>query len=254
MLFKKRFGQLDVKVYENRQVMGEEAAREASAYMIEQLKIKEFLNVVFAAAPSQNEFLTALVARKGIDWTRINAFHMDEYIGLPNDAPQSFGNFLKSIIFSKVPFRSVNYLNELNLSPSEICEKYTQLLLKNPIDIVMMGIGENGHIAFNDPHVALFNDPRMVKVVALDDICRSQQVNDGCFTSIDLVPKQAITLTVPTLMSGMMLFCIVPGKQKANAVKNTLVDGVSEKCPATILRTHPSAALYCDKDSAAYIE
>jgi len=254
MLLEKKFGQLDVKVYENRQVMGEEAAKEASAYIIEQLKIKEVLNIVFAAAPSQNEFLAALAASEGIDWTRINAFHMDEYIGLPRDAPQGFGNFLKSAIFSKVPFRSVNYLNESKTSPSEICEKYTRLLLNNPIDIVMMGIGENGHIAFNDPHVALFNDLKMVKVVALDETCRSQQVNDGCFTSLDLVPKRAITLTVPTLMSAMMLFCIVPGKLKANAVKNTLAGDISEKCPATILKTHPSAALYCDKDSAAYIE
>jgi len=254
MLLEKKFGKLDVKVYENRQVMGKEAAKEASAYIIGQLKIKEVLNIVFAAAPSQNEFLEALAASEGIDWTRINAFHMDEYIGLPRDAPQGFGNFLKSAIFSKVPFRSVNYLNESNMSPSEICEKYTQLLLKNPIDIVMMGIGENGHIAFNDPHAALFNDLKMVKVVALDETCRSQQVNDGCFTSLDLVPKRAITLTVPTLMSAMMLFCVVPGKLKANAVKNVLTGGISEKCPATILKTHPSAALYCDKDSAAYIE
>ncbi|MDD2611714.1 MAG: glucosamine-6-phosphate deaminase [Bacteroidales bacterium] len=253
MLLEKNFGRLVVKVYENRQTMGEEAAKEASSYIIEQLKIKEFLNIVFAAAPSQNEFLAALAASEGIDWTRINAFHMDEYIGLPDDAPQGFGNFLKSAIFSKVPFRSVNYLNKSNLSPSEICEKYTQLLLKYPVDIVMMGIGENGHIAFNDPHVAMFNDLKMVKVVELDKTCRNQQVNDGCFASMDLVPMHAITLTVPTLMSANRLFCIVPGKLKANAVKNTLTGSISEKCPATILRTHPSATLYCDKDSAAFI-
>jgi len=253
MLLEKNFGRLVVKVYENRQTMGKEAAKEASSYIIEQLKIKEFLNIVFAAAPSQNEFLAALATSEGIDWTRINAFHMDEYIGLPDDASQGFGNFLKSAIFSKVPFRSVNYLNKFNLSPSEICEKYTQLLLKYPIDIVMMGIGENGHIAFNDPHVAMFNDLKMVKVVELDKTCRNQQVNDGCFASMDLVPMHAITLTVPTLMSANRLFCIVPGKLKANAVKNTLAGSISEKCPATILRTHPSATLYCDKDSAAFI-
>ena len=253
MLLEKDFGRLIVKVYENRQAMGEEAAKEASDYIIGQLKIKEYLNIVFAAAPSQNEFLAALAASDGIDWTRINAFHMDEYIGLPDDAPQGFGNFLKSAIFSKVPFRSVNYLNKVDLPPTEICEKYTQLLLKYPIDIVMMGIGENGHIAFNDPHVALFNDLKMVKVVELDETCRNQQVNDGCFASMSLVPIHAITLTVPTLMSANRLFCIVPGKLKANAVKNTLADSISEKCPATILRTHPSATLYCDKDSAAFL-
>jgi len=244
---------LVVKVFENRNIMGVEAAKDAANYIIEQLNIKDVLNIIFAAAPSQNEFLAELGKIEGIDWSRINAFHMDEYIGLSSDAPQGFGNFLKSAIFSKLPFRSVNYLKENNPDPTQTCENYTQILINNPIDIVFMGIGENGHIAFNDPHVAFFNDPKVVKVVDLDETCRIQQVNDGCFTTLDSVPTHAFTLTIPTLMSAKRIFCIVPTKLKSNAVKKTVLGEISESCPASILRTHNDATLYSDNDSAELI-
>lgn len=253
MITYKKVYLLEVKIFQNRLIMGIEAAKEASDYIKEQLKTKKELNIVFAAAPSQKEFLAALVESKDVDWSRVNAFHMDEYIGLANDAPQGFGNFLNVAIFSKLPFRSLHYLKEENTDPRIICEKYTQILQNNPIDIVFMGIGENGHIAFNDPHVACFNDPEMVKIVNLDETCRNQQVNDGCFERFDLVPTHAITLTIPTLMSAKRLFCMVPSKLKANAVKATICGEISEHCPASILRTHTEITLYCDKDSAALI-
>ena len=134
-----------------------------------------------------------------------------------------------------------------------MCERYALLLEKNPVDIIVMGIGENGHIAFNDPWVADFKDSKRVKPVLLDAVCRQQQVNDGCFTSIDLVPKSAITLTCPVFIDAPQLFCIVPAATKANAVKNTVHGSIGEACPATVLRQHPSAVLYLDVDSAALL-
>ncbi len=245
---------LQVKVFENRLTMGKKAASEAVDYLIEQLKVKEELNIVFAAAPSQNEFLAALVTSVGVDWERVNAFHMDEYIGLKADAVQGFGNFLKSAIFSKLPFKSVNYIQNNNPDPTIKCSEYVQLLTQHPIDVVFMGIGENAHIAFNDPHVALFNDTEMVKIVELDKACRLQQVNDNCFEYLWEVPTHAITLTIPTLMSANRIFCMVPGKLKAKAVKATIYGEVDESCPASILRTHNNATLYCDNDSAIFID
>ena len=209
--------------------------------------------MIFAAAPSQNELLYALATDKEIPWNRINAFHMDEYIGLSADAPQGFGNFLKEHIFGLADFKSVSYIDITASDAEKECKRYAELLAKYPTDIVVMGIGENGHIAFNDPPVADFNDKKAVKSVELDEICRNQQVNDGCFAKIDDVPKTAITLTVPTLFAGDHLFCIVPAKTKAKAVKATLCDDINEKCPATVLRRHKSAILYLDGDSSSLL-
>lgn len=186
-------------------------------------------------------------------WNRIHALHMDEYIGLQADAPQRFGNYLKEHIFAALPFKSIHYLYIEGASPENICAHYEEVLQKHPIDIVFMGIGENGHIAFNDPHVALFDDPQQVKVVLLDEVCRTQQVHDGCFSSLEKVPQQAVTITIPVMMKATRIFCIVPGKPKANAVKETLYGPVSTTCPASILRTHPHATLYCDRDSASLL-
>ncbi len=244
---------LNVKIFDTRDAMGAQAAKECAAKMKELLSKKEHINMIFAAAPSQNEFLKSLYTDPDIDFTRINAFHMDEYVGLRADAPQGFGNFLKDRIFSKAPFRSVNYLNGLAPDIQAECARYSKLLADNPIDIVCMGIGENGHIAFNDPHVAFFNDPAAVKVVELDLVCRQQQVNDGCFKTLDEVPTHALTLTIPTLFSGDFLFCMVPAPTKANAVKATVLGDVVEACPASILRRHENAILYVDSDSGKFI-
>ena len=241
---------LQVCLFPDRRTMGISAATDAASVMRSLLLQKQELNMIFAAAPSQNEFLEALCAERDIDWKRINAFHMDEYINLPADAPQGFGYFLREKILGKLPFRSVNYMNGNCPDPEQECERYASLLRQHPVDIVLMGIGENGHIAFNDPHVARFDDPKTVKVVDLDETCRMQQVNDGCFSSIDEVPTHALTLTVPTLMSGQYLFCMVPARTKAWAVYHTINDPVSETIPATCLRTHGNAILYIDADSA----
>lgn len=244
---------LTAKVYTSREELGWASAHEAVNKIKKLLESQENINIIFAAAPSQNEFLENLVNQEGIKWERINAFHMDEYIGLAPTAPQGFGNFLKERIFSRKPFRSVNYLNGQCESTDEECTRYAQLLAANPVDIVCMGIGENGHIAFNDPHVADFNDKKLVKVVELDSQCRQQQVNEGCFESIDQVPTHALTLTIPALFKGRFIYCMVPGMTKARAVANTIDQKITELYPSTILRNHQSSILYIDSKSAGLL-
>ena len=244
---------LTVNIYESRTEMGQAAAKDIKAKILELLKTKETINMIFAAAPSQNEVLYALATDREIPWNRVNAFHMDEYIGLPADAPQGFGNFLREHIFGLADFKSVSYIDISATDADAECARYSELLKKYPTDIVVMGIGENGHIAFNDPPVADFNDKKMVKPVVLDEICRNQQVNDGCFAKLDDVPKMAITLTVPTLFAGDYLFCIVPAPTKAKAVYATVRGEIGEHCPATILRRHDNAVLYLDEASSALL-
>lgn len=242
---------LEVKIFDTRAEMGAAAALDIKRKFCELLREKSYINVIFAAAPSQNEVLASLVADKEIDWSRIHAYHMDEYIGLPADAPQGFGNFLRAHIFDRVPFASVNLIDSSAVDAALEAERYGRLLDENLPDVVVMGIGENGHIAFNDPPVADFRDSKTVKAVKLDEICRNQQVNDGCFALIDEVPTHALTLTVPALTRAPYLFCIVPAPSKAWAVKETLTGSIDEHCPASVLRTHDNAILYLDRDSAA---
>jgi glucosamine-6-phosphate deaminase len=241
---------LTVKIFETRKEMGEVSAKEISAKIKELLSVKPEINMIFAAAPSQNDVLKSLVEDKSIEWDRVNAYHMDEYIGLDKNAPQGFGNFLKEHIFGLVPFKSVNYIDITTKDPDKEADRYGELLKANPTDIVIMGIGENGHIAFNDPPVADFNDSRWVKPVKLDEICRNQQVNDGCFKTINDVPTHAMTLTVPTLVKAPYLFCIVPAPTKAKAVYETLNGSIDEHCPASVLRLQDNAVLYLDGDSS----
>lgn len=241
---------LQVQIHQNRTLMGEAAAKDIKEKIAQLLTRKQEINIIFAAAPSQNDVLQSLVQDKTIEWNRVNAYHMDEYIGLEASAPQGFGNFLKAHIFGLVPFKSVNYIDITTTNPEKEAERYGKLLQENPTDIVIMGIGENGHIAFNDPPVADFKDKRIVKPVPLDEICRQQQVNDGCFASIDKVPTHALTLTVPTLVKAPYLFCIVPAPTKAKAVYETLYGNIDEHCPASILRMHDNAILYLDDQSS----
>ena len=244
---------LKVQIFASRILMGKEAAAAVVSKINTLLQLQSEVNMIFAAAPSQNEFLEALISHP-IRWDRINAFHMDEYVGLPPGAPQLFGNFLKARIFDKVQFRSVNYLNGNAPDLTEECNRYAALLEQYPPDIVCLGIGENGHLAFNDPHVADFNDPEIVKIVTLDETCRQQQVNDKCFTNLTEVPLYALTLTIPALLKGKFLFCIVPGLTKANAVFNTLNEEIGHLFPSTILRTHDNTILFLDPDSSSKLK
>ena len=244
---------LTVQIYDTRAEMGAAAASDIKACILSLMQTQESVNMIFAAAPSQNEVLASLAADREIPWNRVNAFHMDEYIGLDANAPQGFGNFLKAHIFGLADFGRVFYIDVTASDAEKECQRYAELLAEYPVDIVVMGIGENGHIAFNDPPVADFADPKAVKPVELDPICRNQQVNDGCFARLEDVPRTAITLTVPTLFAGKHLFCIVPAKSKANAVRATIHHQIGEICPATVLRRHKSAVLYLDADSSALL-
>lgn len=242
---------LQYYVFDTRENAGVYAADDIAAAIMTCLDQKEEINMIFAAAPSQNEVLAALLEKKEIPWNRINAFHMDEYIGLSQDAPQRFGNFLKNAIFGKVDFKSVNYIDCSTDDIQAECARYSRLLDEYPVDIVCLGIGENGHIAFNDPGVAEFEDKALIKPAALDEICRNQQVNDGCFAKLEDVPKQALTLTIPALVRAGYMFCTVPAATKRWAVNETINGSITENCPATILRRHGKAVLYCDAQSGA---
>lgn len=244
---------LKVRIYETRPLMGAAAADVISKQISALLESREYINIVFAAAPSQNEFLAELKEKK-VDWSRINAFHMDEYVGLDGDAQQGFGNFLKEKIFGWVAFREVFYMNGNAADMEAECERYAELMLRYPTDIIFLGIGENTHIAFNDPHVADFNDPKIVKIVDLDQKNRMQQVDPSdktCFNNLSEVPTHAITLTVPTLFKAKYAYAIAPGPKKADAIFYTLNSDVQEKYPSTILRTHNSAELYTDEAGAS---
>ncbi len=244
---------LKVKIFDTREELGEISADDVSSKIRELLKDKEHINIVFAAAPSQNEFLASL-RNRDLEWDRINAFHMDEYVGLDKDAPQLFGNFLKEKIFEQVPFRSVHYFDGLADDLEDECARYAGLLNRYPTDICILGIGENTHLAFCDPHVADFNDRKVVKVVDLDEKNRNQQVNDGMFETIDDVPTHALTLTIPALLKSEFTYTIVPGTAKADAIYHTLESEMQENYPSTILRTHPNGILYIDKDSASKLD
>jgi glucosamine-6-phosphate deaminase len=178
---------------------------------------------------------------------------MDEYIGLDRDAPQGFGNFLRDRLFGKKPFQAVHYIDGNAPGPEAECDRYSRLLREAAIDIVCMGIGENAHIAFNDPPVADFNDPCFIKAVKLERECREQQVHDGCFSRLTEVPTHALTLTVPALVNAAYLFCIVPGAAKKNAVSNILSGNITERYPGSILRRCSQAVLYVDRESGAEV-
>lgn len=244
---------LTVGIYESRAAMGAAAAQDGAQLLRTILQQQQGARVVFAAAPSQTEMLDSLVHASGVDWNRITAFHLDEYIGLDGAAPQGFGNFLRRRIFDHLPLGRINFLDGGAPSREEECARYAALLNEAPIDLVFLGIGENGHIAFNDPPVADFSDPHLVKVVELDSICRNQQVNDGCFAHLDHVPTHALTLTVPALAAARHHIIVVPAASKAAAVRAAVEGPIEASCPASILRTCPGAVLYLEPDSAGLL-
>lgn len=244
----RQVGKLRIKSFATRQDMGRFAGGAIAAELRARLARQAGVRMVFASAPSQSDVVDALVAEPGIDWSRVTAFHMDEYIGLAPDAPERFGSWLGRYIFDRLPFAAVHRILP-GADPEATARDYAALLAEAPIDLVQLGIGVNGHIAFNDPPVADFNDPLDVKVVELDEVCRQQQVDDDCFATLADVPLRAITLTVPRLLRADRLFCMVPGQLKRNAVRAALEGPVTTDCPASILREHPNCTLYLDAEA-----
>jgi glucosamine-6-phosphate deaminase len=241
---------LRVQVYRDRAAMGA-AAHTVAAEMRRVLAQQATLRMVFAAAPSQNEFLDALSRSGELDWSRVTAFQLDEYLGLTPDAPQSFGHYLRGRLYDRVRPGRVHLIDGSAGAAAE-AERYATLLAAAPLDVVCLGFGENGHLAFNDPPVADFNDSALVKVVPLDLASRRKQVHDGGFSTLADVPTEALTMTIPVIISGKMLFCVVPGPTKIDAVHSALSGDISPACPASILRRHPNCTLYLDADAAAF--
>ncbi|SEB78070.1 6-phosphogluconolactonase [Terriglobus roseus] len=231
------------------QEMGRLAASDVAGELRARLRAQPVVRVVFAAAPSQSEMLRTLAQAEGIDWDRVEAFHMDEYTGLPADAPQRFGAWLTREFFGKVKLHAVHLIDP-GIDAERCSEEYAWLMSQHPIDIVCLGIGMNGHIAFNDPP-ADFNEPQDVRVVELDRLSRVQQVEEGLFPNLEDVPTHAVTLSIPRLLRADKLFCCVPGKLKEAAVTRAFTGEVDPSCPASILRTHAGCTVYLDAESAA---
>lgn len=234
------------------EALGEAAADDITEALIRRLASRPEVRMVFASAPSQEATLRALAVRPGIDWARVTAFHMDEYLGLASDAPERFGNWLRAVLLDRVPIGAVHLIDP-GEDPQATVEEYGGLLSVAPIDIVCLGIGVNGHLAFNDPPADL-RDPALVKIIELDEVSRRQQVDDGCFATVAEVPRQAITLTVPALLSAQEIFCMAPGSRKQAAVTAALRGPIGGEVPASALRTHPYCTIYVDEESAPDVE
>jgi glucosamine-6-phosphate deaminase len=234
--------------------MGAAAARRFQQLVSGSVAAKGLCRVIFGCAPSQDDFFAALVrearAEPGV-WERVEVFHMDEYVGLADASEQSFRTYLRKSFLDHVGTARFHLIRGEAGSAAAEAARYAGLLAAGPIDVIAMGIGENGHVAFNDPPVADFQDPVLVKVVEMDEVCRQQQVNDGCFDALGQVPLSAITITIPVFARAGNLCAVVPGPRKARAVRDALLGPVGPACPATILRTHPRSELFLDRDAAA---
>lgn len=241
---------LKIEVYENTEELGKAAAISVAEKLEGAIAEKGFANLILATGASQFQFLEHLQMQE-INWKKINVFHLDEYFGMPVTHPASFRKYLKERILDKVQPEKVYYLEGDATDVEAAVAAYETLLKNHPVDVACIGIGENGHIAFNDPPVADFNDPKLVKVVELDEACRKQQLGEGWFPTFEDVPTHALSLTIPAILSCKHISCVVPDKRKAEAVFNTVNAEISTACPATILRTHANTILYLDKSSAS---
>ena len=233
---------------------GTAAGRHVAAAVQQAVDRQGRCRIIFGCAPSQDDFFVALVAEAQAapaTWRQVEVFHMDDYVGLTAAHPQSFRHYLQQHLLSAVPVAAFHPLQGEAADPAAEAQRYAALLAAAPIDVICLGIGENGHIAFNDPPVADFQDPVLVKVVEMDHACRQQQVNDGCFPTIADVPRHALTITLPVFAQAGLLSCVVPTVRKAAAVEHTLLGPIGPACPATLLRTHPRASLFLDRDAAS---
>ncbi|SHF66051.1 glucosamine-6-phosphate deaminase [Arenibacter palladensis] len=244
---------LSVKIYGQKKEMGAAAADYVTRKLKDAIEKKGRANLILATGASQFSFLEELQTKE-IDWGKITVFHLDEYKGISESHPASFRKYLKERILNKVAPKKIYFLNGDAANLQLEIQNYEEALKAHPIDIACIGIGENGHIAFNDPVVADFKDPKLVKVVELDEACRNQQLGEGWFPTFADVPKEAVTLTISAIMNCKAISCVVPDERKAQAVYNSLYGDISTSCPASILRTHPETVLFLDKASASLIK
>ena len=247
-------GTLKLEIHPTRQAAGEAAAQAVAEAFRHFGSAGKDVAVIFAAAASQIETLRALTAMPDISWKQVLGFHMDSYVDLPEDHPASFIYFLRQHLVQHVAMKEFYGIDGNAADPELACRGYAEKLLSAKPQVCLAGIGENGHLAFNDPPEADFNDPLDVKIVQLDSVTRHQQVAEGWFKSLDDVPTSAITLTVPALLRVRKIIASVPGSRKAEIMRRVVEEPISTNCPATILRTHPDATVYLDADSAAELD
>lgn len=245
-----RVENLKVEEYESTEAMAKAAANAAAAWLRALADQDETVGVIFATGASQAAMLDVLTSMPGLPWAKVVGFHMDEYWGLSEQHPASFRRYLRARLTAKVDMRHFYEIDGDARDSEATCRKYAALLQQHDPQLCLLGIGENGHLAFNDPAEANFHDPSDIKIATLDEDCRQQQVNENWFKNLAEVPTRAITLTIPTLLRVPHLIACVPGKRKSHIVRRTLTEKISTRCPATILRTHPDATLYLDPESA----
>jgi glucosamine-6-phosphate deaminase len=245
--------ELEVRVFDDVAALARDAAEEAAAALRHAIDKRGEANVMLATGNSQLDFLAMLVTFTDIDWTRVTAFHMDEYVGLPPTHSASFQKYMRERVAARLPFRAFHYLQGDTGDAQAEADRYAALLQAHPLDLTCCGIGENGHLAFNDPPVADFDDPVAVKIVALEPASRRQQVAEGHFSTIDDVPTHAITVTIPALVGARDALAIVPEARKAVPVRDALQGPITTDCPASFLRVS-GGTLYLDAESASLLD
>jgi glucosamine-6-phosphate deaminase len=248
-----RTGLLRVKVFVTRDSLGREAARAGAEFIREAIRRQGKARLLFSAANSQLEMIGSLAEEKDIDWNCVQVFHVDEYVGLPLSHPESFSGWVERNLVNVVRPGKANYIRGDAEEAEKECRRYATLLTEDKINVSFLGIGENGHIGFNDPLAADFADPEVVKLITLDERCREQQVREGHWPELSVVPGVGFAVTCPTLISAEHIICCVPGTPKAEAVKAALEGPIATSCPASCMRKHSDAILYLDIQSAALL-
>ncbi len=243
---------MEIRVNRNPQDLGKSAGIDGAELIRKAIAQNGIANIILATGTSQFETLNQLIAEPGIDWSKVTLFHLDEYIGLPITHPASFRKYLKERFISKVPsLKEVNLIDG-EVDPAAECDRLSALILAHPIDVAFVGIGENGHLAFNDPP-ADFETEKPYIVVELDEACRKQQLGEGWFPSLEAVPTKAISMSVKQILKSKAIICSVPDLRKAQAVKDTIENPVSNLFPATALQLHPDCTCFLDTDSASLL-
>jgi glucosamine-6-phosphate deaminase len=242
---------METIISENKEELGKEASINGADLIRKAIRERGEANIIVATGASQFEMFAALV-KEQIDWTKVTAFHLDEYIGLPEPHPASFRKYLRERFANLIPLRKFNYINGED-DPQKECKRLKKIIRKKPVDVAFVGIGENGHLAFNDPP-ADFETEEPYLIVNLDEACRRQQLGEGWFASLEDVPLQAISMSIRHIMKSKAIICSVPDKRKAEAVRRTLKEPVSPEVPASVLRNHDNAWLYLDKDSSSKVK
>jgi glucosamine-6-phosphate deaminase len=240
-----------VRVFEDKSSLGRAAAEQAASAIRHAIGERELARIIAATGTSQIEFLDALTKADNIDWQRVEMFHLDEYVGLPITHPASFRKYLLERLIHKTGMAQYHLL-EGNGDPREVTRRVGEVLSSVRVDVAFVGIGENGHLAFNDPP-ADFETEEPYLVVTLDEACRRQQVGEGWFASISEVPRQAISMSVRQILKAKEIIAVVPDARKAPAVKLCFEGEISPMTPASILRTHPATTVYLDRESASLL-